>query len=35
MQQHVLLIEDSRTQALRLQLELMRHGLTVERRDHP
>ncbi|MFL5803248.1 MAG: PleD family two-component system response regulator [Roseiflexaceae bacterium] len=30
MQQHVLLIEDSRTQALRLQLELMRHGLTVE-----
>jgi DNA-binding response OmpR family regulator len=30
MQQRVLLVEDSRTQALRIQLELMRHGLTVE-----
>lgn len=30
MQQRVLLIEDSRTQALRIQLELMRHGLEVE-----
>jgi twitching motility two-component system response regulator PilH len=29
MPQHVLLIEDSRTQALRIQLELARHGLTV------
>ena len=29
MQQHVLLVEDSRTQALRIQLELARHGLTV------
>jgi DNA-binding response OmpR family regulator len=30
MQQRVLLIEDSRTQALRLQLELLRYGLAVE-----
>jgi len=30
MQQRVLLVEDSRTQALRFQLELLRHGLTVE-----
>ncbi len=30
MQQRVLLIEDSRTQALRIQLELLRHGLEVE-----
>jgi DNA-binding response OmpR family regulator len=28
--QHILLVEDSRTQALRFQLELARHGLTVE-----
>jgi len=30
MRQRVLLIEDSRTQALRLQLELLHHGLAVE-----
>jgi DNA-binding response OmpR family regulator len=30
MQPRVLLVEDSRTQALRIQLELMRYGLTVE-----
>jgi len=30
MQPRVLLVEDSRTQALRFQLELVRHGLTVE-----
>jgi DNA-binding response OmpR family regulator len=30
MQQRVLLVEDSRTQALRIQLELVRHGLLVE-----
>jgi DNA-binding response OmpR family regulator len=30
MQPHVLLVEDSRTQALRFQLELARHGLAVE-----
>ncbi len=30
MSHHVLLVEDSRTQALRLQLELVRHGLSVE-----
>ena len=30
MPQHVLLVEDSRTQALRFQLELARHGLSVE-----
>jgi|SRR5687768_12367345 PleD family two-component response regulator len=30
MNQRVLLIEDSRTQALRIQLELLRHGLRVE-----
>jgi DNA-binding response OmpR family regulator len=30
MQQRVLLVEDNRTQALRIQLELARHGLTVE-----
>jgi len=29
-QVRVLLVEDSRTQALRIQLELMRHGLSVE-----
>ena len=29
MQQHVLLVEDSRTQALRFRLELLRHGLMV------
>lgn len=28
--QHVLLVEDSRTQALRIQLELARHGVQVE-----
>jgi len=30
MPHRVLLVEDSRTQALRLQLELARHGLAVE-----
>jgi DNA-binding response OmpR family regulator len=30
MQQRVLLVEDSRTQALRIQLELVRYGLKVE-----
>ena len=30
MQQRVLLVEDSRTQALRIQLELARYDLTVE-----
>jgi DNA-binding response OmpR family regulator len=30
MTQHILLVEDSRTQALRLQLELARYGLAVE-----
>jgi len=30
MQQRILLIEDSRTQALRFQLELTRYGLAVE-----
>ena len=30
MTKRVLVVEDSRTQALRLQLELRRHGLTVE-----
>jgi DNA-binding response OmpR family regulator len=30
MQPRVLLVEDSRTQALRFQLELVRYGLTVE-----
>jgi DNA-binding response OmpR family regulator len=30
MQSRVLLVEDSRTQALRIQLELVRYGLTVE-----
>jgi DNA-binding response OmpR family regulator len=30
MQPRVLLVEDSRTQALRFQLELLRHGLSVE-----
>ena len=30
MPQRVLLIEDSRTQALRIQLELLRYGLAVE-----
>jgi DNA-binding response OmpR family regulator len=30
MQQRVLLVEDSRTQALRIQLELIRYGLSVE-----
>jgi CheY-like chemotaxis protein len=30
MQPRVLLVEDSRTQALRIQLELLRYGLTVE-----
>ena len=30
MPNHILLVEDSRTQALRFQLELLRHGLTVE-----
>jgi DNA-binding response OmpR family regulator len=29
MLRHILLVEDSRTQALRIQLELARHGLTV------
>jgi DNA-binding response OmpR family regulator len=30
MQPRILLVEDSQTQALRFQLELARHGLTVE-----
>ena len=30
MPKRILLVEDSRTQALRFQLELARHGLTVE-----
>jgi DNA-binding response OmpR family regulator len=30
MQPRILLVEDSRTQALRIQLELVRHGVTVE-----
>ncbi|HEY1012484.1 MAG TPA: response regulator [Herpetosiphonaceae bacterium] len=30
MPSHVLIVEDSRTQAIRLQLELQRHGLAVE-----
>lgn len=29
MPKHVLIVEDSRTQALRIQLELQRHGLEV------
>ena len=30
MPKHVLIVEDSRTQAIRLQLELQRYGLVVE-----
>src|SRR5512145_2755400 len=30
MSRHILLVEDSRTQALRFQLELLRYGLIVE-----
>jgi DNA-binding response OmpR family regulator len=30
MPQHVLLVEDSRSQALRIQLELARYGVTVD-----
>lgn len=30
---HILLVEDSRTQAIRMQLELRRHGLEVEIAD--
>lgn len=30
MPSHILLVEDSRTQALRFQLELLRYGLTIE-----
>ena len=30
MKQRILLVEDSRTQALRLELELARHGLAVQ-----
>jgi DNA-binding response OmpR family regulator len=30
MPKHVLIVEDSRTQALRIQLELQRHGLEIQ-----
>ncbi|HEU4326013.1 MAG TPA: response regulator [Roseiflexaceae bacterium] len=30
MPNHILLVEDSRTQALRFQLELLRYGLSIE-----